>query len=86
MVIMIVMMLGIFEPFKAPLVLVDYFFYQKWTLVPFNLVMYNVWNSSSESGPDIFGTEPWWFYLVNGVLNWSLVWVSCLFSGAMVVS
>ncbi|KAJ1553875.1 mannosyltransferase, partial [Cladochytrium tenue] len=49
---------------------VDHAFYRKWTLVPWNIVAYNVF-SGSDRGPDIFGTEPWYYYLMNGLLNFN---------------
>ncbi|ORX99359.1 hypothetical protein K493DRAFT_279646 [Basidiobolus meristosporus CBS 931.73] len=62
-----------------PVALIDYFYYQKWTFVPFNIIGYNVF-SGAERGPNIFGTEPWWFYLVNGVLNFNIIFVCALAS------
>ena len=43
-----------------------------------NIVLYNVF--SSQGGPDLYGTEPWYFYLVNGVLNFNLAFVLFLAS------
>ncbi|KAK5689522.1 mannosyltransferase [Elasticomyces elasticus] len=55
---------------------VDWFFYKKLVVVPANIVLYNVFGSSSSSatsdgakGPNIYGTEPWDFYLKNLALN-----------------
>ncbi|KAF2857932.1 glycosyltransferase family 22 protein [Piedraia hortae CBS 480.64] len=50
---------------------VDCFFYKKLTIVPLNIVLYNVFGSK---GPDLYGTEPWHFYLRNLTLNFHL-WV-----------
>ncbi|KAJ3279200.1 mannosyltransferase, partial [Borealophlyctis nickersoniae] len=61
----------------APLVLIDRIFYEKWTFVPWNIVLYNVF-SGKEKGPDIYGTEPWWFYLLNGLLNFNIVFAAAL--------
>lgn len=41
--------------------------------MPWNLVKYNVLGGSGK-GPDIFGTEPWHFYLRNLALNFN-VWL-----------
>jgi alpha-1,2-mannosyltransferase len=49
----------------------DWFFYKKWTLVPLNIVLYNVF---SNKGPELYGTEPWHFYLRNLFLNFH-VWL-----------
>lgn len=50
----------------------DWFFYKQLHFVPFNIVLYNV--LSGKSGPDLYGTEPWHFYLRNLALNFH-VWV-----------
>ncbi|KAK9719431.1 mannosyltransferase [Basidiobolus ranarum] len=62
-----------------PTALVDYFYYQKWTFVPFNIITYNVLSGGGK-GPNIFGTEPWWFYFVNGILNFNIIFVFALIS------
>lgn len=49
----------------------DWFFYRYWTIVAYNIVKYNVF-STAGSGPNIFGTEPWHFYLQNLLLNFNL--------------
>lgn len=48
----------------------DYIYYQKITLVPLNILMYNVFNSNG--GPSLYGTEPWSFYFKNGFLNFNI--------------
>jgi alpha-1,2-mannosyltransferase len=45
---------------------IDCCFYRKFELVPLNIVMYNVF---SNKGPDLYGTEPWHFYIRNLFLN-----------------
>lgn len=54
-------------------VAIDAFFYHKVVLVPFRLVLYNIF-SGKDRGPDIFGTEPWHYYLRNLFLNFN-IWV-----------
>ncbi|XP_054899742.1 alpha-1,2-mannosyltransferase ALG9 isoform X2 [Poeciliopsis prolifica] len=61
----------------VPLVAVDSFFYGKLVIAPLNILLYNVF---TEHGPDLYGTEPWHFYFLNGVLNFNLVFVLALFS------
>lgn len=51
---------------------VDAFFYHKLVVVPWEIVKYNVFSGSGR-GPDIFGTEPWDFYIRNLLLNFN-VW------------
>ncbi|PFH60364.1 hypothetical protein XA68_11066 [Ophiocordyceps unilateralis] len=51
--------------------LVNLFFYKKMTIVTWNIVKYNI--LSSTGGPELYGTEPWHFYLKNLALNFN-VW------------
>ncbi|KAJ3011655.1 mannosyltransferase, partial [Thoreauomyces humboldtii] len=62
-----------------PMVLMDSLLYGRFTVVPLNIVLYNVFGSK-DTGPDIYGTEPWWFYLLNGALNFNLVFPLALVS------
>jgi alpha-1,2-mannosyltransferase len=64
------------------MVLVDSAIYQRLTFVPWNIVRYNVFGSD---GPDIFGTEPASFYLLNGFLNFNVVFLLALASGLIMV-
>ena len=50
---------------------VDAFFYHKLVVVPWEIVKYNVFSGSGR-GPDIFGTEPWDFYIRNLLLNFNI--------------
>lgn len=54
-----------------PMIAVDSFHYGRIVIAPLNIVKYNVF---SEHGPDLYGTEPWTFYFVNGFLNFNVVW------------
>ncbi|EME81020.1 glycosyltransferase family 22 protein [Pseudocercospora fijiensis CIRAD86] len=58
-------------------VAVDCFFYKKLTIVPLNMVWYNVFSSR---GPHLYGTEPWHFYLRNLFLNFHLWLILALLS------
>ncbi|KAK5119524.1 hypothetical protein LTR85_007624 [Meristemomyces frigidus] len=58
-------------------VIIDWFFYKKWTFVPLNIVLYNVFGSN---GPDLYGTEPWHFYLRNLFLNFHVWFLLALIS------
>lgn len=51
--------------------LIDTSLYKKFAIVPLNIVLYNVF---STNGPDLYGTEPWHFYLRNLALNFH-VWL-----------
>jgi len=66
-------------------VVVDSLAYRKLAIVPANIVLYNVFSGSGK-GPNIFGTEPWWFYCANLLLNFNLVFVLSLMSAPLLVS
>lgn len=50
---------------------IDSFFYKKFVCVPLNIVLYNVFSGGSK-GPDIYGVEPWHFYVRNLALNFNI--------------
>ncbi|RKP27837.1 Alg9-like mannosyltransferase family-domain-containing protein [Syncephalis pseudoplumigaleata] len=60
-------------PMQVPLVCIDRLFYRRWVVVPWNIVRYNVLGGEGR-GPDLYGTEPWWFYLANGLVNFNVLW------------
>ena len=51
---------------------IDAVAYRKIEFVPLNIVLYNVIHASADSGPNIFGTEPWYYYLANLALNFNI--------------
>lgn len=57
----------------TPLVIFDSHFFGKTVLAPLNIVMYNVFPSNPNGGPDLYGTEPLSYYLVNCVLNFNIL-------------
>jgi alpha-1,2-mannosyltransferase len=59
---------------------VDRLFYRKWTPVPWNIISYNVLRADNDSGPNVYGTEPWWFYLANLSLNFNVAFLLALMS------
>ena len=59
----------------TPQILVDSYFYGKPVLASLNIVLYNVFTSH---GPDLYGTEPASFYLINGILNFNIVFPMAL--------
>ncbi|KAF2977001.1 hypothetical protein EK904_013656 [Melospiza melodia maxima] len=59
----------------VPLVVVDSYHYGKLVVAPLNIVLYNVF---TPHGPDLYGTEPWYFYFINGFLNFNVVFVLAL--------
>ncbi|CAO2654437.1 Nn.00g111700.m01.CDS01 [Neocucurbitaria sp. VM-36] len=50
---------------------IDSAFYKKLTCVPLNIVLYNVFSGGGK-GPDIYGVEPWHFYIRNLALNFNI--------------
>ncbi|KAI9595474.1 Alg9-like mannosyltransferase family-domain-containing protein [Syncephalis fuscata] len=60
-----------------PLIIIDSIFYRQWVIVPWNIVRYNVLGGA-DRGPDLYGTEPWWFYIANGLINFNLLWLLAL--------
>lgn len=48
---------------------VDSSFYGKSVLPAFEILRYNVLDRSKKGGAELYGVEPWYFYLVNGLLN-----------------
>lgn len=50
---------------------IDSLAYGKFAVVPFNIVRYNI--LSSDRGPDLYGTSPWNFYLLNLLLNFNVI-------------
>ena len=54
---------------------IDSAYYGHTVIPPLNIVMYNVLSATSEQGSELYGTEPWTYYMANGVLNFNLFWV-----------
>lgn len=63
---------------------VDYAFFRKIALVPWNIVAYNVFGSQGR-GPEIFGTEPWTFYVRNLLLNFNVWFGLAMLSGPLLL-
>ncbi|XP_036076395.1 alpha-1,2-mannosyltransferase ALG9 isoform X3 [Rousettus aegyptiacus] len=61
--------------FLVPVVVIDSYYYGKLVIAPLNIVLYNVF---TPHGPDLYGTEPWYFYLINGFLNFNVVFALAL--------
>ena len=57
-----------------PQILIDSYYYGKLTIASLNIIMYNVWNDSS----NLYGTEPWTYYLFNGFLNFNFIFIAAL--------
>lgn len=55
-----------------PIMVVDSVFYQKVLFIPINIVLYNVFGGEGE-GPEIFGVEPFSYYIMNLLLNFNAI-------------
>jgi alpha-1,2-mannosyltransferase len=64
---------------------IDSFFYRKFTCVPLNIVLYNVFSSGSR-GPDIYGVEPWHFYIRNLGVNFNIWFFLALAAFPLIVT
>nr|XP_002125785.1 alpha-1,2-mannosyltransferase ALG9 [Ciona intestinalis] len=58
-----------------PSFLIDSFFYGKPVIASLNILTYNVF---TEHGPDIYGTEPLSYYVINGFLNFNVAFLLAL--------
>ncbi|KAI0673573.1 glycosyltransferase family 22 protein [Trametes maxima] len=56
----------------VPVIALDTLFYGKLSIVPWNIVKYNVF-PDSQRGPELYGTEPAHFYLSNLLLNFNVL-------------
>lgn len=60
----------------AAMIVVDSFYYKKGlSFIPINIVLYNVFATEGE-GPEIFGVEPFSYYVRNLLLNFNLLFVA----------
>ena len=57
----------------------DTLFYGRLTIVPWNIIKYNVFPDTSR-GPELYGTEPVHFYISNLLLNFNVLLPLALFS------
>lgn len=66
---------------------IDSLAYGKPTVVPWNIIKYNIFSRGSGKGPELYGTEPWSYYLANLVLNFNgLLLLAILSLPALVVT
>lgn len=57
---------------QIPVIVIDSLAYGRLSIVPWNIVKYNVFGGSAR-GPDLYGTEPWYWYILNLVINFNVV-------------
>lgn len=59
------------------MVWVDSLYFGKFVAAPLNIILYNIFTSH---GPNLYGTEPFSYYIVNGFLNFNFVFIGALFA------
>lgn len=59
----------------VPMVWVDSLYFGKFVVAPINIILYNVFTNH---GPNLYGTEPFSYYIVNGFLNFNFVFIGAL--------
>lgn len=57
----------------VPMTILDSLHYGRFIVAPWNIVKYNVFGGA---GPNLYGTESFSFYFINGFLNFNIIWVS----------
>lgn len=67
----------------TPMVWIDSMYYGKLAIAPLNILLYNVFTSH---GPDLYGTEPFSYYILNGFLNFNFVFIGALLTPLFLVS
>ncbi|KAH8099315.1 asparagine-linked glycosylation 9 protein isoform a [Cristinia sonorae] len=63
---------GVAALLAIPVVAMDTLFYGKLTIVPWNIIKYNVFPDPGR-GPDLYGSEPPSFYVNNLILNFNIL-------------
>jgi len=58
-----------------PMIWVDSLYFGKLVVAPLNIIFYNVFTSH---GPNLYGTEPFSYYIINGFLNFNFVFIGAL--------
>lgn len=70
-----------------PLVCFDSYFFGKTVIAPLNIFMYNVFPANPNQGPDLYGKEPFSFYILNCLLNFNILFpLICLTVFAIIAS
>ncbi|XP_025078630.1 alpha-1,2-mannosyltransferase ALG9-like [Pomacea canaliculata] len=63
--------------FLLPVVLIDTHYYGRLVIAPLNIIFYNVFTSH---GPDLYGVEPMSYYILNGFLNFNIIFLAACVS------
>jgi alpha-1,2-mannosyltransferase len=57
---------------QIPVIGIDSLAYGRVVVVPWNIIKYNIFGGS-ERGPELYGTSPWYFYILNLLLNFNVL-------------
>lgn len=73
---------------QIPTIAIDTYFYALSfpSLIPLNIILYNVFGSEGVGTSTLYGTESWSFYFYNGVLNFNVWFCLALLMPAALVS
>lgn len=66
--------------FLLPSVIVDTYYYGKFTVAMWNIIDYNVLSRHLHGGSELYGVEPWYYYLINSFLNFNVMAIFALLS------
>lgn len=58
--------------------------YRSFHIVPINIILYNVF-SDEHHGPNLYGIEPWWYYVFNLLLQFNVMALMAWFSFPLLV-
>lgn len=72
------------DSYQAAEVAVDFIFFRKFAIVPWNIVAYNIFGGQGR-GPEIFGIEPWTFYIRNLLLNFNVWFILAMVTAPLLV-
>ena len=70
---------------SVPMIAFDSYLFGRFVIAPLNIVLYNVFPSNPNVGPDIYGREPLSFYLINCLLNFNILFPLCMLSFVLMV-
>jgi alpha-1,2-mannosyltransferase len=79
--ISIVIVFGAF--ISIPIILVDSYLYGKFVFPPLNIFIYNVF--SAKGGPELYGKEPFSYYVKNCILNFNVLYPIGLIAGLILI-
>lgn len=63
-----------------PVLAIDTLAYGKFSFVPLNTVLYNLFSRNRGAGPELYGTEPFTYYFSNLLLNFNIFFPLALLS------